>query len=172
MILQENHNVFCQFCREEIPPGGKYCICCGKDLSGQTEWEDAPGFSDPDVTLRLCIKCGKDNPAYARYCSECGHDMDKRESKSDPLFGDDRFRYSVGPEEALRMQQHVLEAAYVRQRGLEPGDAAAEQLFPWRWYSDYSPAHIKALTEAMEKNILLADTETWNRELLKGVRQD
>ncbi|MGI5817997.1 MAG: double zinc ribbon domain-containing protein [Armatimonadota bacterium] len=40
--------------------GGKFCNECGKPLRAATE----------------CLRCGSENPANARFCSECGEGLD------------------------------------------------------------------------------------------------
>lgn len=71
--------------------------------------------------------------------------------------------------DSIDSQQKLLEVCYIRKHGVEVGSEEAQRLFPFGW-SDYSSIqHIKALLEAIDKNILIQQTETWYREMAEGI---
>ena len=53
---------------------------------------------------------------------------------------------------------------------MKVGGKAADKLFPFGWFDCSSMEHIKALTEAIDKGITIVETETWNREMVEGLR--
>lgn len=72
--------------------------------------------------------------------------------------------------DSMDSQQILLEVCYIRKHGLEVGSEASKRLFPFGW-SDYcSLQHIEALVEAIDKNILIQQTETWCKKMAEGVR--
>ena len=50
------------------------------------------------------------------------------------------------------------------------GGEAEDILFPFGWFGYSSMKRIKALDEAIDKGITIVETETWNREMVEGLR--
>ena len=53
---------------------------------------------------------------------------------------------------------------------MKVGGKAADKLFPFGWFDCSSMEHIKTLAEAIDKGITIVETETWNREMVEGLR--
>ena len=180
--MEAKQNVICPFCGKDITPDSHYCLFCGKDLSDQGELKQADTFLDPEVTLGICFECGAIILPYSRFCSECGTYLLKRPKPRltdvGPLPSLDNviplpIEKIVTPDDeddSLRLQQRMLEVIYVHRHGFTVGSEGADRLFPFGWFDVHGIKHIKALAEAIDKGILLRETDTWNVEMIEGAR--
>lgn len=57
---------------------------------------------------------------------------------------------------------------YVLHHNMRPGSLISHTLFPQRWFSGISRLHIKAVAEAIYRDILIKDTETWQKEMAEN----
>ena len=171
--MEPKQNVICPFCGKDIPPESRYCLFCGQDLAGRDDLQKAESFTDPDATIQFCKSCGAVIPLYSRYCPVCGEGQ-RKSSACTVIPPREVVPGYVPPpnpiDENLRLQQRMLEVAYIRQHGMEVGGKAADKLFPFGWFGYSSMKHIKALAEAIDKGITIVETDTWNREMIEGVR--
>ena len=53
---------------------------------------------------------------------------------------------------------------------MKVGGKAEDKLFPFGWFGYSSMKRIKALDEAIDKEITVVETETWNKEMPGGVK--
>ena len=174
--MEAKQNVICPFCGKDIVPDSHYCMFCGKDLSDQGELKKADTFVDPDTTIGICFECNAIILPYSRFCSKCGVYLRKRPGRDitnivlpppppieDIVVHDDE-------DDSLRLPQRMLEAIYIKRHGLTVGTDGADRLFPFGWFDATGIKHIRALAEAIDKGILIQKTDTWNREMIEGLR--
>lgn len=81
----------CPACGARLAPGSTHCDLCGHTLGDESvaeperlSTEPAPAAPEPgaeapvgesagEVAGPFCVQCGTKNPAYARFCYQCGH---------------------------------------------------------------------------------------------------
>ena len=136
------------------------------------------------LTVLCCIGAGVlVNAAGVRLCrfmeaktgepSEAGPADAQDTAEQDPLpenDGSEAGKAVAGDDGGMRAQLRDLEASYLRSFGLEPGSGDAGKMFPEGWHDGAGITHMRALLEAIDKHIPLAETEVWVRELSKDAR--
>ena len=77
----------CSACGARLAPGSTRCDLCGHDLADEAPRDDETARDDAAVPVPeavsppeasaapgpFCTQCGTKNPAYARFCYQCGH---------------------------------------------------------------------------------------------------
>jgi len=159
--LTARHNVVCPFCGKDTLPDSHYCIFCGGDLSDQTNLTSADSFVDPDATLRFCCSCGSDIPGYAVFCNKCGSPQRSANKPAPFIEVDDRIDNLINGYKSIV-------TCYVLHHNMRPGSLISQTLFPQRWFSGISRFHIKAVAEAIYRDILIEETETWQKEMAEN----
>ena len=74
----------CSFCQAALEEGAERCALCGQlrevdVFAEQTLWE-----IKPEPTLARCPACGKEQPAWSRFCRECGQPLGVLEEETAP----------------------------------------------------------------------------------------
>ena len=77
---------------------------------------------------------------------------------------------AAGDGGSMGAQLRDMEAAYLRSFGVEPGSGEAGSLFPAGWQDGADIKRMRALLEAIDRHVPLAETEVWTRELSEDAR--
>ncbi len=77
---------------------------------------------------------------------------------------------AAGDGGGMRAQLRDMEAAYLRSFGLEPGSGEAGSMFPAGWQDGADIKRMRALLEAIDRHVPVAETEVWTRELSEDAR--
>jgi hypothetical protein len=72
----------CSFCQAELEEGAERCRVCGQPRAASEFSAQAPQEVRPEPTLARCPACGKEQPAWSRFCRDCGHPLGTEEELS------------------------------------------------------------------------------------------
>ena len=95
----------CVNCGTELADDARFCYACGAEQPAE---EQAVNIVADNV--RICPFCGAQNDPDAKYCEECGKDMDSVFAQNSGLEGAEEMS-NTEEKEAVKPEEYSYEAA-------------------------------------------------------------